>query len=113
MGAIRLKDFSQLDKGIVDAVIMLNRHGFETWESCEGGEGHCFEFPTIRFWGTEFDLIRAHRVCENYGLKIYQSSRIYRTTEISTGDLYPCPNGKVWDVPFNEIQFLERPIPIL
>ena len=104
-----IKDFSQVDEGIKKIVEILNKHGFDTWESCQGGQGHCFELPTVRFWGSEFDLIRAHRICENYSLNINQVSRIYRTVGISTGDTDFCPKGTVWDVPFNEIQFKEHP----
>lgn len=101
--------FKFIDEGIIEAVQVLNKHGFITWESCQGGDGHCFELPTVRFWGNEFDLIRACRICENYDFKLYQANRVYRTAEIATGDTNICPKGEVWDVPFNEIIFVELP----
>jgi hypothetical protein len=33
-----------LDIKIKDIVIILRKYGFETFESCEGGDGHCFFF---------------------------------------------------------------------
>lgn len=107
-------NYSKIDEKIRIAVEILNKHGFETWESCQGGNGHCFDLPTVRFWGTEFDLIRAYRLCENYDLRVFQASRVYRTTEISTNDSHECPdNKKVWDIPFNEIQFLPNDLGLI
>lgn len=37
-----------LDPGIADAVHLLRRYGVPTFASCEGGEGHSFQHPTIR-----------------------------------------------------------------
>ena len=47
------RDFDPpLDPGIAKTVIALRAAGVETFESCEGGEGHTFDVPTIRFRGT-------------------------------------------------------------
>lgn len=43
-----LKD---LDSGIRPYVKILDDNGIETFESCQGGDGHCFPEPTIRFHG--------------------------------------------------------------
>src|SRR4051812_9208509 len=37
----------ELDAGIRQAVLILRRAGIETFESCEGGDGHAFEVPTV------------------------------------------------------------------
>lgn len=106
------KTFEHVDEGIREIVEVLNKHGFDTWESCEGGEGHCCDKPMIRFRGNEFDLIRAFRLCENYGFDLLQANRVYGMTEIATGDISEseCPNGKlVWDAPFNELIFRTLP----
>ena len=42
----------KLDPGIRKAVERLQAEGIETFESCEGGSGHAFPEPTIRFYGT-------------------------------------------------------------
>ena len=38
---------NDLDHGIRDAVVLLNRGGFRTFTSCEGGRGHAFQQETI------------------------------------------------------------------
>ena len=40
--------YSPLDPGIADVVMLLRSNGFDTFSSCEGGEGHDFSMPTIR-----------------------------------------------------------------
>jgi hypothetical protein len=36
-----------LDAGIRFGVRVLHAHGIETCQSCQGGEGHCYDRPTI------------------------------------------------------------------
>ena len=36
-----------IDPGIRKVVILLNRHGLKTTGSCEGGDGHAFDLPTV------------------------------------------------------------------
>ena len=38
-----------LDPGIRDIVVVLNKAGFRTFTSCEGGRGHAFRHATIGF----------------------------------------------------------------
>ncbi len=38
---------NDLDAGISDAVVLLNRSGFKTFTSCEGGRGHALQHETI------------------------------------------------------------------
>ena len=40
-----------LDPGIAEAVRILQEHGVETHQSCEGGEGHSYSEPTVAFSG--------------------------------------------------------------
>jgi len=43
------EDFwSDIDEGIRDLVRLIMDDGFRTMGSCEGGEGHCFNLPTIQ-----------------------------------------------------------------
>lgn len=44
-------DGEDLDPGILPLVIVLRDAGMETYESCQGGEGHAYPEPTIRFHG--------------------------------------------------------------
>jgi hypothetical protein len=48
-----------LDAGIAPYVEALAEAGFETFESCEGGNGHAFPEPTIRFYGDRSEGLRA------------------------------------------------------
>lgn len=97
-----------LDELIMPAVKVLRDHGFKTFESCQSGPGHCFPEPTVRFEGTEFDLIRAYDICESYGLPVWEVRRVYRKTEICVKDAKGLSHslGDIWEYPFNEITFL-------
>lgn len=58
MGKSDLSEFEpdidmQLDSGIRNYVLILRSGGIETFESCEGGEGHVFPEPTVRFLGPQ------------------------------------------------------------
>jgi len=48
-----------LDSAIAPYVEALSGAGFETFESCEGGDGHAFPEPTIRFHGDRSEGLRA------------------------------------------------------
>jgi hypothetical protein len=97
-----------IDPLILPAVMVLNRHGFKTFESCQGGDGHAFFEPTIRFEGTEHDLIRAYEICKLYHLPVFEVRRVYRKTPIYVNDNTPDAQniGDVWETPFNEIVFI-------
>ncbi|MFC2098972.1 hypothetical protein ACFLSP_04420 [Bacteroidota bacterium] len=69
---------NELDPGIKDVVILLNEHGFDTFESCESGEGHSMNDTTVCFWGDEFDCIRAYELCEQLGYYVFRVKRVYR-----------------------------------
>jgi hypothetical protein len=103
-----IKDIEGLDLGIAPAVEILNRHGFITFESCQGGEGHCFHEPTVRFFGSEFDLIRAYEVCSCYGLNVYQAKRVYLKEDVYMNNIseQAMPIGIAWGKPFNELVFV-------
>ena len=103
-------DFSYVDDGIRRAVVILNKHGFKTFESCEGGEGHCFPDPTVCFYGSEFDLMRSYDICSLYHLNVFECRRVfgkspvYRDNELINAE----PIGEAWDEPTNEIVFLKH-----
>jgi hypothetical protein len=96
-----------IDPLILPAVQILNEHGFKTFESCQGGEGHAFYEPTIRFEGDETDLIRACEICRLYGLIVSEGRRIFRKAPVYRDDNTPNVHliGETWDKPFNEITF--------
>jgi hypothetical protein len=53
------KETRKVDKGIAEEVRILRENGIETFESCEGGNGHSFPEPTVRFHGEKSEGFRA------------------------------------------------------
>src|SRR5438132_13392268 len=82
-----------VDKGIKKAVMVLREAGVKTWESCEGGSGHWFPEPTVRFNGDFQDGLKAVSAALAAGLKVYQLRRVWRMNE---GEL----EGPWWDLIF-------------
>lgn len=66
-----------LDEGIREIVITLVRNGVETFESCEGGAGHCFPEATVRFEGTDSEGLRAASVALAHGLPVRRLRRVW------------------------------------
>lgn len=61
-----------LDPGIRYAVLVLRAGGVETFESCQGGPGHSFPEPTIRFYGSAWAGYHAFAVAMEHGLPVYE-----------------------------------------
>ena len=80
-----------LDPGIREAVITLQRNGIETFESCEGGEGHSFPEPTVRFHGDASEGFKALAIAQQHGLRVDQLRRYY---QIQNGE----PTGPYWEL---------------
>lgn len=59
-----------VDLGIIRAVKALRDNGVETFESCEGGEGHSMTEPTVRFLGEVEAGWKALSICLTYGLPV-------------------------------------------
>lgn len=55
-----LSDYSGLDAGIRFAVRVLHARGYETCQSCQGGDGHAYDWPTV-------DLIAGLRDSAGFG----------------------------------------------
>lgn len=66
-----------LDAGIRTYVETLRDGGVETYESCEGGDGHCFPEPTIRFHGDMYEGCRAFAVAMQDGLPVLSVRRFW------------------------------------
>ncbi|MCK5608363.1 hypothetical protein KAR91_41155 [Candidatus Pacearchaeota archaeon] len=94
-----LKDFSMnnfdppLDADIENAVNILFNAGVETFESCEGGIGHAYPEPTIRFHGDRHEGLRAFVIAMQNSLKVAYLRRIY---QIIDGELI----GPYWEIVF-------------
>jgi hypothetical protein len=70
-----------LDHGIRRYVMVLRKEGVETFESCEGGQGHAFTEPTVRFHGNAAEGYRAFTAAMNYGLLVFSLRRSYQVID--------------------------------
>ena len=82
---------SPLDRGTEQAVKILMDAGVETFESCEGGDGHAYPEPTIRFHGERAEGFKALSVALQHGLQV---SSLRRTWPIRDGE----PTGPWWEI---------------
>lgn len=82
-----------LDSGIRLAVEILCGGGIETFESCEGGDGHSYTEPTIRFHGDKSEGFKALALALQNNLPI---AAIKRTWVVNNGE----PTGPVWEIVF-------------
>jgi hypothetical protein len=82
-----------LDPGIREAVTILRRNGVETFESCEGGKGHAFPGPTIRFHGDAWAGYHAFSVAMQHGLAVTELRTVY---DVINGQLV----GPGWEMTF-------------
>lgn len=80
-----------LDPGIERAVHLLREVGIETFESCEGGEGHSSAEPMIRFHGDRSEGYRAVTQAMQHGLPV---AALRRTWPIEDGEL----TGPWWEL---------------
>lgn len=82
-----------LDPGISAAVLLLRKHGVETFESCEGGSGHSFLEPTVRFHGKNVTGFRALGIAMEARLPV---SALRRYWSIEDDE----PVGPSWELVF-------------
>lgn len=80
-----------LDTKMVKPVQILNDAGIETYESCEGGPGHAFPEPTIRFHGDRSEGLRALAVALQHNLPVKQLRRVW---DVLDGE----PIGATWEL---------------
>ena len=66
-----------LDAGIREYVLALREGGIETFESCQGGPGHAFPEPTVRFHGGMAEGFRAFAVAKERGLPVLKLRLAY------------------------------------
>jgi len=83
-----------LDDGIKDAVIILREAGIETFESCQGGEGHAYFEPTIRFHGQREQGWKALAAAQERRLPVLELKRVW---PIQDGE----PTGPWWEMTFS------------
>ena len=86
----------RLDTGIRKAVERLQSCGIETFESCEGGPGHAYPEPTVRFHGDIAEGYRALAVAMRAGLQVKELRRVWPVLD---GE----PTGPWWELTFRTI----------
>lgn len=91
--ARRICPHMPLDPGIVRAVRVLMEGGVETFESCEGGNGHAFPEPTIRFHGQRDAGWHAFAVARRQGLAVKALRRVWDLEDDE-------PTGPCWEMVF-------------
>jgi hypothetical protein len=84
-----------MDEGIAPFVHALRSAGIETSESCEGGNGHVFPEPTIRFCGGVGEGFRALAEALRQRLPVYALRRMWT---VDDGEL----TGPFWEIVFRE-----------
>ena len=82
-----------LDPGISQAVLALRRADVETFESCEGGIGHAYPEPTVRFYGEVAEGFRALATALHAGLPVAELRRVW---PVHDGE----PTGPWWELTF-------------
>jgi len=82
-----------LDPGIMGAVKLLRDAGIETFECCQGGAGHSYPEPTVRFHGQHGEGFRALAAALQHRLPISALRRIW---SIEDGE----PVGPYWEMVF-------------
>src|SRR5687767_11464696 len=70
-----------LDRWISYAVKVLREGGVETYESCQGGPGHSFPEPTVRFYGTPAAGFLALGIAKTFGLPVAELRRFWSVEE--------------------------------
>jgi hypothetical protein len=86
---------SPLDPEIKPYVEVLIAAGVETFESCQGGEGHSMPEPTVRFHGEKPDGFRALAIALENGLPVLDLRRYW---SIVDGE----PTGPYWEMTFRQ-----------
>jgi hypothetical protein len=82
-----------LDPGIKRYVEILFAHGIETYESCQGGNGHCYLAPTVRFHGDQSEGLRALAVALQHRLPVKSLNRHWQILDME-------PVGPNWEIVF-------------
>lgn len=90
-----------LDPGIAEYVVSLNEEGVDTYESCEGGPGHSYAEPTIRFHGDQAEGFRVMAIAQRKRLPIKAVRRIWT---VEDGE----PHGPFWELVLWETTCAQR-----
>ena len=83
----------EIDPGIAGAVAVLRGGGIETYESCQGGPGHAFSEPTVRFHGQPAAGFHAVGIALDHGWPLMS---LRRGWDLVDGEL----TGPYWELTF-------------
>jgi len=84
---------SPLDTGIRNAVETLRAAGVATFESCQGGQGHAYAEPTVRFHGGPEEGLRALSAVVKAGLPVLDLRKVWPVIDNE-------PTGPWWELTF-------------
>ena len=87
-------EVDDLDPKIRKIVELLREQGVETYASCQGGTGHPYPVPTVRFHGERGEGFRALAIALQYRLMARRLRRVWR---IIDGE----PDGPTWEMTFD------------
>jgi hypothetical protein len=76
--------------------LVLRQGGIETFESCEGGNGHAYREPTVRFHGDRSEGYRALATALKAGLPVAELRRVWPVLD---GEA----TGPWWELTFTSI----------
>jgi hypothetical protein len=82
-----------LDPGIAPYVDILDAGGIDTFESCEGGDGHAVPDPMVRFHGASAEGFKALALALGARLPVVNLRRFWQVV-----DGEPC--GPYWELSF-------------
>ncbi len=82
-----------LDDGIREIVLKLRSAGIETIESCQGGLGHAFPDPTVRFRGDKPEGYKGLSVALELGLRVMELRKVWPILDDE-------PTGPYWELTF-------------
>jgi hypothetical protein len=86
-----------LDPEIRRYVEALVEAGVETFESCQGGQGHSYPEPTVRFYGDRSEGFRALAIALQ---RQFPVEAIRRTWPVVAGE----PTGPWWEMTFDPVE---------
>lgn len=89
----RASGVKKIDTDIAHEVRVLWENGVETTDSCQGGQGHPYPEPTVRFAGGQAEGFRALGIALQNGLRVTELRRIWA---IQDGE----PVGPQWEMTF-------------
>lgn len=93
MDEYAISEDSQIDPVIAPYVAKLRDAGVETFESCQGGGGHAYAEPTIRFYGDRSEGFRALATAMRQELPVVELRRVW---PVNDGE----PTGPWWELTF-------------